>query len=136
MGEEIRGKFEVQLSAAEGDADPAADSGIGRMLIDKRFHGELEGTSKGQMLSFRSETPGSAGYVAMERVTGSLAGQSGAFTLQHSSTMSRGEPSQSIIVVPDSGTGELAGLTGEMTIDIVDGEHFYNFEYALPADAE
>lgn len=120
------GSFEVQL-APQTDADAS----VGRMTIDKQFAGGLEGTSKGQMLAAMTATKGSAGYVAMERVTGKLAGRSGTFVLQHSGTMDRGTPSLTITVVPDSGTGELAGLTGTMTIEITEGKHLYVFEYSL-----
>jgi len=102
------------------------------MSLDKQFHGDLEGTSKGEMLAVQSGVQGSAGYVAMERVTGTLAGRSGTFVLQHSGTMNRGEPGLTITVVPDSGTGGLEGLTGKMTIAIREGKHFYGFEYELP----
>ncbi|MGO9126639.1 MAG: DUF3224 domain-containing protein, partial [Terriglobales bacterium] len=105
----------------------------GRMTIDKQFHGDLEGTSKGEMLSAMTEVKGSAGYVAMERVTGALNGRSGTFFLQHSASMTRGVPQLSVTVVPDSGTGQLQGLTGKMDIIINAGKHSYDFEYTLPA---
>jgi hypothetical protein len=105
---------------------------LGRRSIDKQFHGELEATSKGEMLSAGTAVKGSAGYVAIERVTGKLAGRQGSFVLQHSATMNRGQPSLSIAIVPDSGTNELTGLTGKMMIEITDGKHFYDFEYELP----
>ena len=124
------GTFEVKLNPQAPD-DEVGDPTVGRMLIDKQFHGDLEATSKGQMLAVRTDVEGSAGYVAMERVTGTLHGRSGAFTLQHSGTMTRGAQQLSVTVVPDSGTGELVGLAGTMTIDIVDGKHFYNFDYTL-----
>jgi hypothetical protein len=101
------------------------------MSIDKQFHGELEGTSKGQMLAVSSDVKGSAGYVAMERVNGTLQGRRGSFALQHSGTMTRGAPQLSVSVVPDSGTDQLEGLSGKMTINIVDGKHFYEFDYTL-----
>ena len=101
------------------------------MTIDKQFHGDLEGTSKGQMLSAMGSIKGSAGYVAMERVTGTLKGRSGSFVLQHSGTMTRGEPRLVVSVVPDSGTAELVGLAGTLTIKIADGKHSYEFEYTL-----
>jgi hypothetical protein len=110
------------------------DAALGRMVIDKQFHGELEATSRGQMLSTMTAIKGSAGYVAIEIVSGSLAGRHGTFALQHSATMNRGTPSLSIMVVPDSGTGQLTGLTGKMSINIApDGKHSYDFEYTLPA---
>jgi hypothetical protein len=101
------------------------------MSIDKQLHGDLEATSKGEMLAAGTAVKGSAGYVAIERVTGTLHGRSGSFVLQHHATMTRGAPQLDIIVVPDSGTGELTGLTGTMMITITDGKHFYQFEYAL-----
>jgi hypothetical protein len=101
------------------------------MLIDKRFEGDLEATSKGQMLAAGTSVAGSAGYVAMEQVTGVLGGRSGAFVLQHSGTMERGAASLTVSVVPDSGTGELEGLTGTMDIIIEEGQHSYVFDYAL-----
>ncbi len=125
------GSFEVKLNPQAPD-DQVGDPTVGRMSIDKQFHGDLEATSKGQMLAVRTDVEGSAGYVAMERVTGTLHGHSGAFTLQHSGTMTRGTQQLSVTVVPDSGSGELVGLAGNMTIDIVDGKHFYGFEYTLP----
>lgn len=103
----------------------------GRMSIDKQFQGDLEATSKGTMLAMRTAVKGSAGYVAMELVEGTLAGQTGSFILQHSGTMTRGAPEQSVTVVPDSGTGELAGISGRMTIIIEAGKHSYEFEYSL-----
>jgi len=101
------------------------------MSIDKQFHGDLEATSKGEMLSAVTSVKGSAGYVAMERVSGTLHGRSGAFVLQHSGTMTRSAPQLSITVVPDSGTGQLAGLGGKMDIKIADGKHSYTFDCTL-----
>ena len=123
------GSFDVTLTPQAPDA--AEGAAIGRMLIDKQFHGDIEATSKGQMLAAGTATPDSAGYVAIEQATGTLHGRSGSFVLQHSGTMARGEGQLVITVVPDSGTGELVGLAGEMTITIVDGKHFYDFEYTL-----
>jgi hypothetical protein len=122
------GTFEVKLTPQPADTDVPT---IGRMSIDKQFHGDLDATSKGQMLAAVTGVKGSAGYVAIEQVTGSLHGRGGAFVLQHSGTMTRGAPQQIVGVVPDSGTGELAGLTGTMTIIIADGKHSYDFEYTL-----
>lgn len=102
------------------------------MSLDKQFHGDLEGTSKGQMLTAGTAVKDSAGYVAIERVDGTLKGQRGSFVLQHSGTMTRGAPQLVITVVPDSGTGQLVGLAGKMTILIADGKHSYEFEYTLP----
>jgi len=102
------------------------------MSLDKQFHGDLEATSKGQMLAIDTDVTGSAGYVAMEQVTGMLHGRSGTFALQHSGTMTRGTPHLTITVVPDSGNGQLIGLAGNMEIDIVEGQHRYDFAYSLP----
>jgi len=124
------GTFVVKLTPKTPD-EPAEESSVGRRRIDKQFFGDLEGSSKGQMLSFMSEVKGSAGYVAIERVNATLNGRSGAFALQHTGTMSRGAQQLSVTVVPDSGTGELAGLSGRMSIDITDGNHSYTFEYSL-----
>src|SRR5690242_21180364 len=114
------GTFEVKLAPLVTDAPS-----IARMSIDKQFRGDLEAASKGEMLSAMTEVKGSAGYVAIERVTGTLHGRSGSFVLQHTGTMNRGEPQLSITVVPDSGTGELAGLAGRMAIIIEAGRHSY-----------
>ena len=121
-----KGTFEVQLT-------PQSDEGFdaGRMTLDKSYAGDLKGTSKGQMLSVRTATEGSAGYVALEHVTATLEGKSGTFTLQHSGTMARGKYTLSVTVVPDSGTDALKGLKGDMAIIIKDGQHFYEFEYSL-----
>lgn len=121
-----RGDFEVKLAPQS-----AADTPIGRMSIDKQYHGHLEATSKGEMLAFMTPIKGSAGYVAMEQVTGALNGSSGTFVLQHSGTMTRGDQQLSVTVVPDSGTDELKGLTGKMTITRADGKHSYDFEYEI-----
>ena len=126
------GTFDVKITPQKPDNPPAEESKVGRMSIDKQFHGDLEATSKGEMLAVQTETKGSAGYVAMERVAGTLRGRKGSFVLQHSATMDRGKPSLSITVVPDSGTGELAGLTGSMKIIIDAGKHSYEFDYTLP----
>jgi len=129
------GPFEVKLNVLE-QYNKAEGAGVGRMSIDKMFHGDLQASSQGEMLTAMGTVQGSAGYVAIERVTGTLRGRSGSFALQHSSTMARGKPSQSILVVPDSGTGDLAGLEGSMTIVIADHDgqrkHFYEFEYSVP----
>jgi orotate phosphoribosyltransferase len=124
------GPFEVKLDP-QATAQPTETS-LGRMSIDKRFHGDLEGTSKGEMLTAGTGVTGSGGYVAIERVTGALGGRIGSFTLQHSGTMTRGTPQLTITVVPDSGTEQLEGLTGSMKIDIAAGKHSYAFDYTLP----
>ena len=131
MTSHASGTFEVKLTpqpTLEG-----GDPDLGRMAIAKQFHGDLEGTSKGYMLSSAATVvKGSGGYVAIERVTGALKGRSGSFVLQHSGTMDRGVPQWSVIVVPDSATGPLTGLVGTMTIKIDAGKHSYEFEYAQP----
>lgn len=124
------GTFEVKLKP---QTDEVGDPTVGRMSIEKEFHGDLEATSKGQMLAVQGEVKGSAGYVAMERVNGMLAGRQGTFALQHTGTMDRGAPALSVTVVPDSGTGELAGISGKMTIKIVEKRHLYEFEYTFNA---
>ena len=126
------GPFDVKLAPQVLSA-VAEHSGLGRMSLDKQFHGALEATSTGEMIAFRSAVAGSAGYVAMETVRGTLGGRAGSFVLQHSSTLARGEPAQSITVVPDSGTDALVGLAGRMVVDIAPGgAHSYRFEYTLP----
>jgi hypothetical protein len=123
------GTFDVKLTPQTDEG--GADSGLGRMAIDKQFHGDLEGTSKGQMISAMGSVKGSAGYVAMERVTGKLKGRTGSFVLQHNGTMTRGAPQLSVTVVPDSGTDQLTGIAGMLTIKIEGGKHSYEFEYTL-----
>jgi hypothetical protein len=125
------GPFEVKLNPQVPDGK-FEDATTGRMTIDKQFHGDLEATSKGQMLTAMTDVKGSAGYVAIERVTGTLHGRSGTFALQHAGTMNRGVAQLSVTVVPDSGSGQLVGLAGKMTINIVEGKHSYDFEYTLP----
>ena len=102
------------------------------MSIDKQFRGDLEATSKGEMLTALTDVKDSAGYVAIERVSGTLHGRSGTFVLQHSGTMTRGAQQLTVTVVPDSGTGQLLGLAGKMTIKIAEGKHFYEFDCTLP----
>ena len=126
------GPFEATL-APQPISDVAHDAGLARMSIAKQFHGALEARSTGEMLSSGNPASGSAGYVALEVVRGTLDGRSGSFVLQHSSTLARGKPQQSITVVPDSGTGALVGLDGRMVVDIAPGgAHSYRFEYTLP----
>jgi hypothetical protein len=124
------GTFEVKLNplAAYNQSGEAA---LGRMSIDKQFRGDLEGTSQGEMLSAGSSVKGSAAYVAIERVTGTLHGLSGSFSLYHTGTMTRGTPALVVAVVPDSGTGQLEGLSGTMRIIIADGKHSYELDYTL-----
>jgi Protein of unknown function (DUF3224) len=126
-----RGSFTVSLKplAFEGQE---SDSGLHRMSIDKDISGDLVATTRGQMLSALTTTAGSAGYVAVERVEGALHGRQGAFVLQHTGVMNRGQADLKIIVVPDSGSGELAGLEGDFEIQISGDDHFYVFSYNLP----
>ena len=134
MSQRAAGAFDVKVTPQKPDTQIARAANFSRLTIDKRFHGDLEGTSKGEMLATQTDMPGSAGYVAMERVTGKLQGRSGSFVLQHSATMSRGTPVAAISVVPDSGTGELRGLAGTMTITVAsDGTHAYQFDYRIVA---
>lgn len=129
-----RGTFIVELKPQPEEGGAEAEM-LGRMTIAKQFSGDLEASSRGQMLSALTSTSGSAGYVAIERVTGTLDGRSGSFVLQHSGTMTRGAPSLTVTVVPDSATGELSGLAGAMTIEITGGKHLYDLAYSL-ADPE
>jgi hypothetical protein len=136
MTRHAHGPFDVKLAPQKADHPQAGQAGIGRMSIDKQFHGDLEAGSAGEMLAIRTEVADSAGYVAIERVTGTLHGRAGTFVLQHSSTMNRGVPQQHIDVVPDSGSGELTGLSGTMTVTIAaGGAHSYDFAYTLPEPA-
>jgi hypothetical protein len=130
MGNRASGTFEVKVIPQPAE-DAVGDSGMSRLSLDKQFQGDLKGTSKGQMLAIGTAVEGSAGYVAIERVTGTLHDRSGTFALQHSGTMTRGAPQLIISVVPDSGTNELLGLAGKMTINIVEGKHLYEFDYTL-----
>ncbi len=122
------GTFDVKLSPLSIESDAS----FGRMSIDKQFHGGIDGVSKGEMMTAGTGIKTSAGYVAVERVTGTLAGKNGSFSLLHTGIMNRGVPQLSIVVVPDSGTGQLEGITGKLAITIADGKHSYDFEYALP----
>jgi predicted flavoprotein YhiN len=128
MATRASGSFEVKLTP-QATEDPVGGVTRARMSIDKQFHGDLEATSKGEMLSAVTSVKGSAGYVAIEQVTGTLHGLSGSFVLQHTGIMTRGAPQLTVTVVPDSGTDQLTGLAGQMKINIVDGKHFYEFEY-------
>lgn len=125
------GSFEVKVTPVE---DKSEDPSLGRMTLDKQYHGDLEGDGKGQMLTAGSPAKGAGGYVAMEKVTGTLNGRPGSFVLQHIGTMSNNTPQLTIIIVPGSGTGQLEGIAGKMTITIAPtGKHSYNLEYTLPA---
>jgi hypothetical protein len=125
------GPFDVKINPLDAyNNDEGA--GLSRMSIDKQFHGELEAVSKGEMLATMDHVKQSGGYIAIERVTGTLGGRKGSFVLQHSSTMTRGQPKQNIAVAPDSATGELAGLSGSMIVNIAaGGAHSYDFEYSF-----
>ncbi len=131
MTSHARGSFEVKL-VPQGEVDSADGIALGRLTIDKVFEGDLVGTSKGQMLSSGTESGGSAAYVAVERVTGTLEGRSGSFVLMHSGTMTTEAQRLTVTVAPDSGTGGLAALAGTLQIIIKDKKHFYEFEYTLP----
>ncbi|TNC76376.1 DUF3224 domain-containing protein [Janthinobacterium lividum] len=126
----ITGTFDVNITP-ETLSDTAAQSGLGRLSLDKRYHGALEASAQGEMLSARASVTGSAGYVALERVEGSLDGRHGSFYLQHSGTMTRGAPALSVTVVPDTGTEQLQGLRGSLAIRIEDGKHYYDFTYDI-----
>jgi hypothetical protein len=123
------GPFDVKITAQ----DDQLNDGVARMLLDKQYHGDLEGTSKGQMLATGS-AKSSGVYVAIETLTGTLKGKTGSFALHHTGIMTKNSPSLTINVVPDSGTGELTGISGKMNIVIAaDGKHSYDFEYTLPS---
>ncbi len=128
LTQHARGTFDVKLTPqpSEDKEQPT----LARFSLEKQFHGDLEGSSKGEMLS-TGNPQGSGGYVAMERVTGTLSGHSGSFALQHSGTMNHGVPQLTITVVPGSGTGQLAGLSGNFTLTMKDGKHYYDLEYTF-----
>ena len=126
------GTFEVKVTPLD-PAFKADDNSIGRFSLDTQFHGDLEATSNGEMLSGAGAVKGSGGYVAIERVSGTLQGRTGTFILQHNGTMQNGAFQLNVVVVPDSGTGQLVGLSGKMEIIIKDGKHSYDFAYSLPA---
>src|SRR5271168_1687764 len=131
VAEHAAGPFDVKMEA-QGEDDKAEGSTLARYSLDKQYHGDLDATAKGTMLTAGTDVKGSAGYVAIERVTGKLNGRTGSFVLQHTGTLTRGAPVQSITVVPDSGTGQLTGLTGKLTVIIDAGKHSYSFDYTLP----
>jgi len=122
-----KGTFDVKLTPQTDNLDPT----LGRMTIEKQLHGDLEATSKGQMLTVSTDVKGSGVYVAVERVIGKLNGRSGSFALHHTGIMERNTPRLEIKVVPDSGTGELTGISGTFNLTIVDGKHLYDLEYTL-----
>jgi len=125
------GSFDVTVTPQAAE-ESVGDPSVGRMSLYKQFHGDLQAVARGQMLATMGEVKGSAAYVAIDRVTGSLHGRDGGFSIQHCGVMDRGVPQLSITIVPDSGVGELAGITGTMGIRIEDGQHFYDLEYELP----
>jgi Protein of unknown function (DUF3224) len=129
LSNQAKGEFEVKMTPQPDDGSGLA---IGRFSLDKTFSGGLLATSQGLMMAVSTETEGSAGYVAMEIVTGILDKRTGTFALQHNGLMNRGQQQLTITVVPDSATEGLGGLSGAMTIDIVDGKHFYVLDYDLP----
>lgn len=134
MTSRATGTFDVRLTPQAKD-EPADGTPLGRMSVDKHFHGDLVATANGEMLTAVTAMQGSAGYVLIERVSGALHGRSGTFVLQHSGIMNRGAPQLTISVVPDSGTGELAGLAGTMAIEVADGKHSYEFDYTLTTNS-
>lgn len=135
MTHHAAGTFEVKIVQQKADNKPAETANLGRMSIDKQFFGDLTGTSQGEMLSYMTETKGSGVYVAIERVNATLQGRSGSFVLHHTGIMARGTPQLTVTVVPDSGTGGLAGITGTLVIKIEGGKHFYELDYVLPPAA-
>lgn len=126
------GAFDVKITPQKDEG--IGDQTIGRMSIDKQYHGDLQGSGLGQMLAGMGEVKESGAYVAIERVRGTLGGRKGSFAVYHRGVMTRGAQELVITVVPDSGTEDLAGITGTMTIEIKDGKHFYGFDYTLPQD--
>jgi Protein of unknown function (DUF3224) len=122
-----KGEFEVKMAPVSG-----ADETLMRMSIDKKFHGDLEASSIGQMMAGGNEANGARVYVALETVTGTLGGKLGSFILAHRGTMTSSAHELSVIVVPDSGTGELKGISGTLDIEITGGKHFYTMDYTLP----
>jgi hypothetical protein len=130
MNQHVTGPFDVKITPQKPDTQIARAANLARLTIDKRYHGDLEAIAKGEMLAAQTEVKGSAGYVALERVSGKLKGRSGSFVLQHNGTMNRGAAELAVTVVPDSGAGELRGLSGKMKIIIApDGAHSYEFEF-------
>jgi hypothetical protein len=135
MSLHAEGTFEVRNSPL-GTDDALNGTTVGRFGLDKQFQGDLEGTSKGEMLGAGNPATGTAGYVAIEQVTGLLSGRSGSFALQHFGTMEENKFNLLVKVVPGSGTGELTGISGSMTIAVANGKHSWKFDYALPAAAK
>lgn len=133
MTRSAHGTFEVTMTPTEPPEHQGCTA-TGRMLLDKQYAGELAASGKGQMLSAMTDTKGSAAYVAIERVSGTLGGRQGSFVIQHAGTMSGGQDQLSITIVPDSGSGQLAGIAGRMVIRIVERKHFYDLDYVLPEE--
>lgn len=131
MARHANGTFEITMSPQPAQ-DGVGDLSVGRMAIHKQFHGDLEGTGNGQMLAVGTPVDGSAGYVAMERVSGIVHGRQGSFALQHTGTLTRGTPQLSVTIVPDSGTDGLSGIAGRLDITVANGVHAYHLEYSLP----
>lgn len=129
------GNFDVTVNP-QAPYDTSDGVSLARVSIIKQFHGDLDASSTVEMLGARTPIEGSAGYVAIERITGVLHDKTGSFVLQHSGTMTRGKAEATISVVPDSGTGELLGIVGEMKIEVVDGKHLYTFDYAIHGQAD
>lgn len=130
MSTHVSGTFDITMDP-QAPYDTAGGVILSRVAISKVYHGALEGLSTVEMLSALAPIEGSAGYVAIERVTGTLQGRAGGFVLQHSGTMTRGKPDLKVSVVPDTGTGELTGIVGLMLIEIIDGKHLYEFDFTL-----
>jgi hypothetical protein len=128
MSHHAHGTFTVKVQPLT----PAPAEGLSRYSINKQIHGDLEATTVGEMFSGGDPKQGTAGYVAIETVTGTLAGKNGSFALQYFATMDQSGPKMQVIVVPGSGTGKLAGIAGTFTITIENGQHFYEFDYTLP----
>ena len=129
MTQHATGTFEVKMTPQD---DKTGDASMGRMTFEKQWQGEIQGTSTGQMLTGGDVKTGSAGYVAIEKFTGSVKGRKGTLIFQHSATMTAGKGDLTITVVPSSGTEELKGITGQLTIKIENGKHFFDFDYSLP----
>ena len=127
----VKGTFDVKMTP-QGNADKIDGSTLGRASADKQYHGDLDAVGKGEMLSALTSVQGSAAYVAIERVNGTLLGRTGSFILQHTGVMTRGVPQLTVTVVPDSGAGQLSGIAGKMIIENAGGKHTYDFEFTLP----
>ena len=130
MTQHASGPFEVKMQP-QGEGDVAAGSSLGRMSLDKQYNGDLQAIGKGEMLAARSDIPTSAAYVAIERVTGTLHGREGSFVLVHKGVMTSAGQQLVIEVVPDTGTGQLVGISGSLGIRIEGGKHYYDFDYEL-----